>query len=71
MKANITNLTVGTRFYFEGDEYEVTNRNDYPFVETKRIQDGRGFLFAHFETVEVPDSTRLLDIKPVVYSNKR
>lgn len=73
MKANITNLPVGTRFLYDGMDYEVTGRGDYPFILAKchtqpNDYNGLDIMFANFEQVEVPDDTVLLEIKPVVYT---
>ena len=75
MKANITQLPEGTRFLYKGDEFEVTDRSDYPFILAKcitlrRKAGVRDVIFTNFERVEVPDTTELIEIKPVFYSNK-
>lgn len=35
MKRNVSDLPVGTKFTFDGMEYEVVDRDEYPFVECK------------------------------------
>ena len=64
MTKSITILPVGTKFNYNGLEYEVTSRDQYPFIEAKCLTEpndyeGHNILFWNFEKVEVADDTKV------------
>ena len=70
MKAIITDIPVGTKFSHNGKEYEVTNRDEYPFIEAKCLTqpndfEGHNVVFCDFESVEVEDGIKLWKSKIV------
>lgn len=60
----ITDIPIGTKFTYDGEEFEVFDRDEYPFIEGKCISnpekyDGHNLLFGNFEKVEVADETSI------------
>ena len=60
----ITNVPVGTHFFYKEEEYVVKERDEYPFILTKCTSnpdkyDGLDLMFANFEKVEVADDTKV------------
>ena len=63
MKKSITILPVGTKFVHDGLEYQVTSREEYPFIMAKCLTEpndyeGHEVMFWNYDQVEVPDDTR-------------
>lgn len=63
MTKSITILPVGTKFTYNGLEYEVADRGQYPLIEAKCLTEpndyeGYNVLFWNFEKVEVADDTK-------------
>ena len=66
MKADITTLPIGTKFKYNGELFEVEDRSEYPFIQTRCITepneyDGLGVMFTNFEKVDVPDGTNIIE----------
>lgn len=76
MKANVSDLPVGTKFTYKGLVYEITNREDWPFVEAKCLTEpndyeGLGVLFGgSAEIVEVAEDTQIIKPQIKIYDNR-
>ena len=65
MTASITLLPEGTRFSYKGLDYEVTSREEYPFILAKCLTEPNDYqsheiMFWNFEKVEVAEGTTIL-----------
>ena len=56
----ITDIPVGTKFTYKDNEWEVVDREEYPFIEAKCLTEKHehNMLFWDFDKVEVADDTR-------------
>lgn len=68
---SVTSLAEGAKFLYKGHKYEVTSRDEYPFIEAEcevaLDESGiRKCLFWNFEKVELLEGKILPPIQPVI-----
>ena len=56
-RVSVTVLLVGTRFAWKGDDYEIVDRDGYPFIAAKCLSKPSVYdmLFCNFEQVDVDE----------------